>query len=50
MGIMNFLRFCKKEGSKEFVNWMVRTPKKIIVSQIVLFAASTLIWYFLFFK
>jgi len=50
MGIVDFLKFCKQEGSKEFVNWIVRTPKKIIVSQITLFAASTLIWYFLFFK
>lgn len=50
MGIVNFLRYCKKEGKREFINWVVKTPKKVVLSQIVLFAASTLIWYFLFFK
>jgi len=50
MGIVNFLVYCKTECKKEFIKWVVKTPKKIILSQIVMFVASTLIWYFLFFK
>ncbi len=49
MSLARFLIYCKEQGKREFSNWVHTTPRKMRFAQVLLFAVSTLVWYYIFF-